>query len=93
MATTLQQDRKPPQFLFLVPKRTEPQAINGLGARPNVYLRSLEARDFTNAYLAAVERKAAGVDEPVPVKLTRRVWLIALVTLAAVGIAVGLVVL
>lgn len=29
-----------------------------------MYRRSLEARENTNAYLAEVERKAAGVDEP-----------------------------
>ena len=38
------------------------QRRNGMGARPNVYKRSLEARENTNAYLAEVERKAAGVD-------------------------------
>ena len=64
-----------------------------LGARPNVYKRSLEARRNTNAYLAEVERKAAGVEEPVPVQMKIKVWQIAAATLAAVGIAVGMVVL
>lgn len=64
---------------------------NGLGARPNVYKRSI--RDDTNAYYAEVVRKAAGVDEPVPAKLKLRVWHIAAATLAAVGIAVGMVML
>ena len=64
---------------------------NGLGARPNVYKRSI--RDDTNAYYAEVVRKAAGVDEPVPYKLKLKVWHLALLTLAAVAIAVGMVVL
>ena len=90
MATTIQQDRKPPQFLFLVPRRHEREAMNGLGARPNVYRRSLEARTNTNAYLAEVERRAAGVDEPVPVQLKRRAWSIAAIILLAVILCVGL---
>ena len=61
-----------------------------LSARPNVYKRSLEARRNTNAYLAEVERKAAGVDEPVPVQLKRRAWLIAAIILLAVSLCVGL---
>ena len=90
MATSLQQDRTPPQFLFLVPRRPERKAMNGLGARPNVYRRSLEARDFTNAYLAEVERKVAGTDEPVPTKLKLRVWHVAAMVLLAVSLCVGL---
>ena len=66
---------------------------NFMGTKPNVYKRSLEARDFTNAYLAEVQRKAAGLDEPVPYSLKLKVWHVALITLAAVGIAVGMVVL
>ena len=62
---------------------------NGYAARPNVYRRS-EAREMTNAYLAEVERKAAGVDEPVPYQLKLKVWHVAAATLAAVGIAVGM---
>ena len=61
-----------------------------LSARPNVYKRSLEARRNTNAYLAEVERKAAGVDEPVPVQLKRRAWSIAAIILLAVSLCVGL---
>ena len=60
-----------------------------LGARPNVYKRSQEAREMTNAYLAEVERKAAGIEEPVPVQMKIKVWQIAAATLAAVGIVVG----
>ena len=89
MATTLQQDHQPPQFLFLVPRRPEREAMNGLGARPNVYRRS-EARETTNAYLAEVQRKAAGVDEPVPRKMKLRVWHLALIILAVVALCVGL---
>ena len=63
---------------------------NGRMARPNVYRRSQEARENTNAYLAEVERKAAGVDEPVPVQLKRRAWLIAAIILLAVSLCVGL---
>ena len=66
------------------------QPRNGKMARPNVYQRSLEARNFTNAYLAEVERKAAGVDEPVPYKLKLKVWHLAALVLAAVAIAVGM---
>ena len=66
---------------------------NGYMARPNVYKRSQEARDFTNAYLAEVQRKAAGTDEPVPYKMKVKVWHVAAATLAAVAIAVGMVVL
>ena len=62
---------------------------NGKQARPNVYKRSLEARDSTNAYLAEMERKAAGIEEPVPVQMKIKVWQIAAATLAAVGIVVG----
>lgn len=36
----------------------------GRQPKPNVYKRSLEARDNTNAYLMEMERKAAGMDEP-----------------------------
>ena len=61
-----------------------------LGARPNVYKRCLEARRNTNAYLAEVERKAAGVDEPVPTKLKLRVWHVAAMVLAGVALCVGL---
>lgn len=64
-----------------------------LSARPNVYKRSLEARDFTNAYLAEVERKAAGVDEPTPTPLRNRVWLLAAVILFGMGLSVAMVVL
>lgn len=62
---------------------------NGRGARPNVYKRSLEARETTNAYLAEVERKAAGVDEPVPPAIKRRVWHLAVGVLLAVGLLVA----
>ena len=65
---------------------------NGLGARPNVYRRS-EARDHTNAYLAAVERQAAGMDEPVSRRQLMKVWQAALIVLALVALAVALVVL
>ena len=63
---------------------------NGKMARPNVYKRSLEARENTNAYLAEVERKAAGVDEPVPYQLKLRVWHVAVGVLALVSMCVGL---
>ena len=63
---------------------------NGLGARPNVYKRSLEAHDFTNAYLAEMERKAAGIEEPVPYQLKLKVWHLAAMVLAAVSLCVGL---
>ena len=66
---------------------------NGYAARPNVYRRSLEARENTNAYLAEVQRKAAGIDELVPYKLKLKVWHVAAATLAAVGLAVGVVIL
>lgn len=66
---------------------------NGKQARPNVYKRSLEAREFTNAYLTEMQRQAAGMDEPVHRKMKIKVWQMALITLAAVGIAVGMVVL
>ena len=66
------------------------QPRNGKMARPNIYRRSLEARTNTNAYLAEVERKAAGVDEPVPTKLKLRVWHVAAMVLAGVALCVGL---
>ena len=37
--------------------RVEDVRRNGSRARPNVYKRSLEARENTNAYLAEMERK------------------------------------
>ena len=61
-----------------------------LGAKPNVYKRSLEARENTNAYLAEVERKAAGVDEPVPREIKMKVYELALGILFAVAVVVGL---
>ena len=63
---------------------------NGKQARPNVYKRSLEARDSTNAYLAEMERKAAGIEEPVPYQLKLKVWHLAAMVLAAVSLCVGL---
>ena len=65
---------------------------NGPSARPNTYRRS-EARETTNAYLAEVERKAAGVEEPVPQALKLKVWHLAAGILALVALAVGMVVL
>ena len=64
---------------------------NDKGARPNVRIRNM--REETNAFYAEVVRQAAGVDEPVPYKLKLKVWHVALLTLAAVCLAVGMVVL
>lgn len=66
---------------------------NFMGTKPNVYKRSLEVREFTNAYLAEMQRQAAGIEEPVHRKMKIKVWLVALLTLAAVGLAIGLVLL
>ena len=64
---------------------------NGMGAKPNVYKRSLEARDFTNAYLAEVERKAAGLDEPARQRSERlATYLTAGIVIALVLFAIGL---
>lgn len=71
----------------------------GLGSKPNVYRRSLEARNNTNAYLAAMERKAAGVDESIEEQdRTHRMQvykalLIGLAVLVLVAVAVGMVML
>ena len=67
------------------------QRRNGLGARPNVYKRSREARDTTDGFL----RLAAGLDtdEPRPrVAWYRRlkVWELGLLILVGVGLCVGL---
>ena len=91
MATSLKQDKPTPQFMFLTePRRPASQAMNGLGARPNVYKRSLEARRNTNAYLAEVERKAALGDEPLPREIKMKVYELALGILFAVAVVVGL---
>ena len=63
---------------------------NFIGTKPNVYRRSMEARNFTNAYLAEVERKAAGIEEPVPAPIKRRVFKVAVVILLGVALCVGL---
>ena len=59
---------------------------NGKMARPNISYRDLEARRTTDAYLAEMERKAAGLDEPPPRELKLRVWHLALMILAGVGL-------
>ena len=71
------------------------QRRNGMGARPNVYKRSFEARDFTNAYLASVERQAAGIDadDERTAKDLYRAAGYALLILAGIVVAVGFVVL
>ena len=62
-----------------------------LGAKPNVYKRSLEARENTNAYLAEVERKAAGLDEPTSQRTERlATYLTAGIVIALVLFAIGL---
>ena len=63
---------------------------NGIGARPNVYRRSLEARQTTNAYLAEVERRAAGLDEPPTKGQVMKVWHLALIVLGVIALCVGL---
>ena len=71
------------------------QRRNGMGARPNVYKRSLEARENTNAYLADMERKAGGIDaedERTAKQLYRAVGY-ALLILFGVGLAVAMVML
>mgnify|MGYP001586058908 FL=1 len=62
---------------------------NGAGARPNVRVRQT-ARETTDAYYAEVVRQAAGVDEPVPLPIKRRVLKVAAVILLAVALCVGL---
>lgn len=58
-----------------------------LSAKPNIYRRSQEPRETTDAFL----RAAAGLDdEPVPTKLKLRVWHLAVAILAGVAICVGL---
>ena len=57
---------------------------NGKMSRPNVRYRDL--RQTTEAYLAEVQRKAAGLDEPPPRELKLRVWHLALMVLAGVGL-------
>ena len=70
------------------------QRRNGMGARPNVYKRSLEARENTNAYLADMERKAGGIDaeDERTAKDLYRAAGYALLILAGVGVAVAMVV-
>lgn len=61
---------------------------NGIGARPNVYKRSLEARETTDSFLLA----AAGLDEPPQVPWYRRlkVYELGLIVLVGVTLCVGL---
>ena len=70
------------------------QRRNGMGARPNVYKRSLEARENTNAYLADMERKAGGIDaedERTYRELIRAAGY-ALLILCGISVAVGMVI-
>ena len=71
------------------------QRRNGLGARPNVYKRSVEARENTNAYLADMERRAGGIDVDDKRNYSERIRAAgyALLILAGMGVAVGFVVL
>ena len=71
------------------------QRRNGLGARPNVYKRSVEARENTNAYLADMERRAGGIDVDDKRTYSERIRAAgyALLILAGIGVAVGFVVL
>ena len=63
---------------------------NGLGAKPNVYRRSQEARENTNAYLAAMEQKAAKGDVEPPTKEQRnRAIEAAIVILLSVALIVA----
>ena len=59
---------------------------NGKLAKPNVYKRSLEARDTTDSFL----RAAAGLDEPPPRELKLKVWHLAVGVLLLVAVCVGL---
>ena len=71
------------------------QRRNGMGARPNVYKRSLEARENTNAYLADMERRAGGIDsdDERTAKDPYRAAGYALLILCGISVAVGMVVL
>ena len=57
---------------------------NGKMSRPNIRYRDL--RQSTNDYLAEVQRKAAGLDEPPPRELKLKVYHLALLILAGVGL-------
>ena len=71
------------------------QRRNGLGARPNVYKRSVEARENTNAYLADMERRAGGIDVDDERTYSERIRAAgyALLILAGIGLSVLAVVL
>ena len=61
---------------------------NFMGTKPNVYKRSLEARETTDSFLLA----AAGLPDPIKVPWHRRlqVWEIGLIVLAGVALCVSL---
>lgn len=66
------------------------QRRNGFGSRPNVYRRSLEARETTDAFL----RLAGGLDTDMPkVAWWRKlkVWELGLLVLGAIGLIVAVI--
>ena len=64
---------------------------NGMGSKPNVYKRSFEARQTTQAYLDAVMQQAAtGESEPPPDAIRNRALDAAIVILLGVAIIVAM---